>query len=109
MDKSDLIAADLFSGAGGLSLGFQQAGFHVAFANDINSDYAHTYQRNHPGTEFFQDSIEYLSASSIFKVTGLRRNDIDVMIGGPPCQLGFGSRYRLYNQRLPGRPDLVFP
>src|SRR5271166_4220531 len=45
MGKFDLVAADLFSGAGGLSFGFQQAGFHVAFANDINPDYAYTYQQ----------------------------------------------------------------
>ncbi len=86
MDKPDLVAADLFSGAGGLSLGFQQAGYHVAFANDISADYAHTYQRNHPGTEFFQESVEHLSASRIFKATGMRKGDIDVLIGGPPCQ-----------------------
>src|ERR1700690_106436 len=84
--KLDLVAADLFSGAGGLSLGFQQAGFDVAFANDINPEYAYTYTRNHPDTRFFCESIEDLSAADVFKATGLRRNDIDVLIGGPPCQ-----------------------
>lgn len=84
--KLDFVAADLFAGAGGLSLGFQQAGFDVAFANDINPDYAYTYTRNHPDTRFFCESIEDLSAVDVFKATGLRRNDIDVLIGGPPCQ-----------------------
>ena len=84
--KLDLVAADLFSGAGGLSLGFQQAGFDVAFANDINPDYAYTYTRNHPDTRFFCESVEDLSVTDVFRATGLRRNDIDVLIGGPPCQ-----------------------
>ena len=85
-NKLDLVAADLFSGAGGLSLGFQQAGFDVAFANDINPEYAYTYTRNHPDTRFFCESVEDLNAADVFKATGLGRNDIDVLIGGPPCQ-----------------------
>jgi DNA (cytosine-5)-methyltransferase 1 len=60
---SDLLAADLFCGAGGLSLGFQQAGFSIAFANDINPEYAKTYQLNHSGTQFFAKSIEDLTAA----------------------------------------------
>ena len=57
---SALVAADLFCGAGGLSFGFQQAGFHIAFANDINEEYANTYRLNHDGTAFFCESIEDL-------------------------------------------------
>lgn len=83
---SELVAADLFSGAGGLSLGFQQAGFQIAFANDINPDYAFTYQKNHPDTKFFVESIEELSASDVFRATGLHKSELDVLIGGPPCQ-----------------------
>ncbi len=80
------IAVDLFCGAGGLSLGFQRAGFRIAFANDINQEYANTYQLNHNGTAFFDKSIEDLAASDVFKITGLRRSEIDILIGGPPCQ-----------------------
>jgi DNA (cytosine-5)-methyltransferase 1 len=83
---TDLAAADLFSGAGGLSLGFQQAGFRIAFANDINSEYACTYKQNHPETKFFEGSIEDLTARAIFRATGLHKTDLDVLIGGPPCQ-----------------------
>lgn len=80
------VAADLFSGAGGLSLGFQLAGFRVAFANDINEDYANTYRLNHDGTVFFRESIEDLNAARLLKTTGLHKNEIDILIGGPPCQ-----------------------
>lgn len=86
LEKPALVAADLFCGAGGLSLGFQLAGFQVAFANDINEAYANTYRLNHTATTFFGESIEDLKTTEVFKKTGLRRTDIDILIGGPPCQ-----------------------
>jgi len=84
--SSTLVAADLFCGAGGLTLGFKEAGFHIAFANDINEEYANTYRLNHDGTTFFCESIEDLKAADVFKQTGLGKAEIDVLIGGPPCQ-----------------------
>jgi DNA (cytosine-5)-methyltransferase 1 len=84
--SSTHVAADLFCGAGGLSFGFQEAEFQIAFANDINEEYANTYRLNHAETRFFPGSIEGLTAAGIFKKTGLRKADIDVLIGGPPCQ-----------------------
>jgi DNA (cytosine-5)-methyltransferase 1 len=83
---SKFVAADLFCGAGGLSYGFQQAGFRITFANDINEEYASTYRLNHHGTTFFRESIEDLCTADVFRKTGLRKADIDVLIGGPPCQ-----------------------
>jgi DNA (cytosine-5)-methyltransferase 1 len=80
------VAADLFCGAGGLSLGFQQAGFQVAFANDVNEEYANSYRLNHNRTTFFRQSVEDLTASDVFQLTGLHKSEIDVLIGGPPCQ-----------------------
>ncbi|MFN7924014.1 MAG: DNA cytosine methyltransferase [Bryobacteraceae bacterium] len=83
---SALVAADLFCGAGGLSFGFQNAGFQIAFANDINEEYANTYRLNHEGTKFFRESIEDLTTRDVFRKTGLGKTDIDILIGGPPCQ-----------------------
>lgn len=80
------VAADLFCGAGGLSYGFQRAGFHIAFANDINEEYANTYRLNHEGTAFFRESIEDLTTAAVFKTTSVGKADIDILIGGPPCQ-----------------------
>jgi DNA (cytosine-5)-methyltransferase 1 len=81
-----LIAADLFCGAGGLSVGFAQAGCTIVFANDVDEDCRRTYVRNHSHPLFFPGSIEDLSAKDIFKATGLGRGEIDILIGGPPCQ-----------------------
>ncbi|HEV8416062.1 MAG TPA: DNA cytosine methyltransferase [Bryobacteraceae bacterium] len=81
-----LIAADFFAGAGGLSLGFGRAGFRMAFANELCEEYANTYEQNHQGTTIFRADIRALSAKQVFRTTGLARNEVDVLIGGPPCQ-----------------------
>ncbi len=82
---------DLFAGAGGFSAGFKQAGYNILAANEIDSMIAETYKRNHPNT------LTYVSDIKIFKdkLDSLPEN-IDVIIGGPPCQ-GFsmaGARNR---------------
>jgi len=85
--RDKLLAADLFAGAGGLSCGFLQAGnCEVVFANDIDSSAALTYQRNHGGVRFYSGPIEDLSGDRIKRDTGLRKYDLDVLLGGPPCQ-----------------------
>jgi DNA (cytosine-5)-methyltransferase 1 len=80
------VAADLFCGAGGLSFGFMLAGFNVAFGNDVNQDCYRTYDLNHPGTQFFPCSIEDLTTEEVLRTTGIGKADVDVLIGGPPCQ-----------------------
>src|SRR5678816_2268277 len=84
--RSELLMGDLFCGAGGLSVGFRQAGYRSVFANDINGDCERTYKHNHPDTTFLPGSIEDLGVKGICKATGLTSGDIDVLVGGPPCQ-----------------------
>ena len=67
-----------FAGCGGLDLGFEQAGFHVVWANEFDSTVRDTYIRNHPNTEFILEDINKISPESI--------PDCDGFIGGPPCQ-----------------------
>ncbi|MCE2404590.1 MAG: DNA cytosine methyltransferase [Dehalococcoidia bacterium] len=87
-------AIDLFAGAGGLSTGFQQAGFDVVAANDSDPYAAATYRLNHPSTLFVGGSIESITEAEFLGGTGLHRGELDVLVGGPPCQA-----FSVYNHR----------
>ena len=77
---------DLFAGCGGLSLGFEQAGFQVAFANDIDKDSCATYLTNRSITnqQMYIGDIENLNKS--FNDYKDYLTDVDIVCGGPPCQ-----------------------
>lgn len=77
-----LKTVSLFSGAGGLDIGFEHAGYEIVFANDVNSDSAETWQVNHPGHESVMHCGNILKQMDFFKLN----DDVDVVIGGPPCQ-----------------------
>jgi len=83
-------AIDLFCGAGGISLGLQNAGFEVLLGSDIDSACAATYQENFPKHAFWSGDIQDLSLQRIRALTGLHKGELDLLIGGPPCQ-GFSS------------------
>ncbi len=78
---------DLFSGAGGLSEGFREAGFSVLAANDFDDSAAATFKLNHPETAFLGGPIQDITADQLRDAAGLSKNDdLDVLVGGPPCQ-----------------------
>lgn len=79
-------AVDLFSGAGGITLGLSNAGFDVRFCSDIDPACALTHARNFPTIPFAHASIEKLRGRDILKTAGLKRGELDLLIGGPPCQ-----------------------
>ncbi len=79
-------AIDLFSGAGGLSLGFEQAGFDVVAAVEIDPIHAAVHKYNFPNCVVLPESIKNLSGEKIRKKAGLGRRRIDVVAGGAPCQ-----------------------
>lgn len=83
-------ALSLFAGAGGCSLGFQQAGFDVLFATDINEDAVASYQHNFPETPCEAADIRDLGPEVLLEKIGLQAGELDVLLGGPPCQ-GFSS------------------
>ncbi len=67
-----------FAGAGGLDLGFQNAGFNVIWANEYDKEIWETYQKNHPDT--------ILDKRSIINIPSDEVPECDGIIGGPPCQ-----------------------
>lgn len=86
MMNNDLIMMDLFSGAGGLSEGLSEAGFHSLFATEIIPQYAATYQRNHSSAKVVTADIRELDADQVRNNLGIERGAIDLLAGGPPCQ-----------------------
>jgi DNA (cytosine-5)-methyltransferase 1 len=87
------LAMDIFSGAGGMSQGFKQAGFQIVQAIEGNHHAAQTYRENHPETDLWDSPIENLSPEECMSRVGLRPGDLTVLIGGPPCQ-GFSESNR---------------
>ena len=79
-------AIDLFVGAGGMSAGFQEAGFNVLAANDFDATASETFKLNHPTTKFFDGPIQDISTETLLEAVNLERGELDVLIGGPPCQ-----------------------
>ena len=90
----DWTAIDLFCGAGGLSEGFRQAGIHVLAGQDIDATFGATFSTTHPEAEFVHGPIKDVSASELLRAAGAKRREIDVLIGGPPCQ-----GYSVYNHQ----------
>jgi DNA (cytosine-5)-methyltransferase 1 len=81
-------AISLFSGAGGLDLGVEQAGYHVAAAVEMNHDAADTMEKNFLGltSPVIRQSILDVPTRDILRAAGLKgRERPDLLVGGPPC------------------------
>jgi DNA (cytosine-5)-methyltransferase 1 len=83
-------ALSLFCGAGGCSLGFQRAGYEILFASDIDQAVIDTYKANFPATSCIRSDIRKIDFSQILRDLGLLVSELDILIGGPPCQ-GFST------------------
>jgi DNA (cytosine-5)-methyltransferase 1 len=77
---------DLFSGAGGLSLGAARAGFNVFSAVDTDTEAINTHKRNFPHTIHLQTDISELTGQRLRLLLGLNDSDLAGIISGPPCQ-----------------------
>jgi len=84
--KNAPTAIDLFSGAGGITLGLLNAGFNVRLCSDFNAACAATHARNFPAVPFIHGDIRELTSRQIMKTAGMKRGELDLLIGGPPCQ-----------------------
>lgn len=89
---STFACVDLFSGAGGLSLGFEWAGFKCIAALDIYNEALETYKHNFPNTKVFKGDIRKSSVKKTLVnfvkeyLKKTQQDTLDALIGGPPCQ-----------------------
>lgn len=86
---------DLFSGCGGMSLGFKMAGFESILASDIDENCEKTFNRNFPSVPFLRADISDVTKDEVDKLIGTAHPDI--IIGGPPCQ-GFSLANKRRNK-----------
>lgn len=100
---------DLFAGAGGLAEGFRQAGWKVTAAVDNDPYAAETFRMNFPEAEFFEEDVRTVSPSALMRAAGVRRGELECLLGGPPCQsfsynnharTASNQRARLFRQYL---------
>lgn len=83
---ASLKVVSLFSGCGGSSLGYKLAGFEVLAANEFVDFQAENYRRNFPDARVYESDIRKLSPSIVFAGDlGLKRGELDVLDGSPPC------------------------
>jgi DNA (cytosine-5)-methyltransferase 1 len=102
-----LTALSLFSGGGGLDLGFSAAGFKISFSTDIDTYSCQTLSINSGKKPFYEhkhslaENIRDLSAEQMVSESSLNNSEIDLVLGGPPCQAFsvFGRRKGLEDPR----------
>lgn len=81
---------DLYAGAGGLSLGASRAGFNVVAAIELDKDAIKTHKNNFPNSTHIERDVRNVTVKDIEDASGVKRESILGIIGGPPCQ-GFSS------------------
>lgn len=93
--KKKFNVIDLFSGCGGMSLGFKWAGFNTILAADIDKNAMDTFLHNFPSIPFINNDLSAVGKEEIDHMIG--DNKVDVVIGGPPCQ-GFSLANKKRNK-----------
>ena len=88
--KKKYTAIDLFSGCGGLTLGLKLAGFKVLAAIESDPLAVQTYKANHPKVKVSQSDIRAVQAKPLRESLNLKKGELDLLAGCPPCQ-GFSA------------------
>ena len=108
MPREQGVAVSLFSGAGGLDQGVEDAGFHVAAAVEMNVDAADTMEKNfaHLASPVIRRSILEVPTRELLRAAGLKgRERPELLVGGPPCTPFSKSGFWLEWKRLGLDPD----
>lgn len=90
MKNNKLTAIDIFSGAGGLSVGLKKAGFRVLAGVEIDDEAAASYKMNHRKQKLYIEDIRKLDPKIMLSDLDIKPGDLDLLAGCPPCQ-GFSS------------------
>ena len=105
-----------FSGCGGSCLGFRMAGYRTLWASEFIEAARDTYTANHPGVPIDGRDIRSVTAEDILRITGLKKGELDVLEGSPPCasfstagtrQEGWG-KVKTYSNTKQRTDDLFF-
>ncbi len=92
-NKDSISVIDLFAGCGGLSKGFHEAGFKIILANELWEPAIASYKENFPDVKMIDGNIRNKDIKEKI-VKESKKYDVDVIIGGPPCQGFSSSGYR---------------
>ncbi len=100
MNDKKLKVIDLFCGVGGLSYGFaHDPHFEIVAANEILPNMAKAYELNHPTVKVYAEDVKEFGAEKIKDDLGIKPGEIDIIVGGPPCQA-----YSTVGKRREGDP-----
>ena len=88
--SGELTVISTFAGCGGSSLGYKWAGFRELLAIDFEPHAVETFKLNFPGVDVWQADIRKVTAATILKRIGIKKGELDVLDGSPPCQ-GFST------------------
>jgi DNA (cytosine-5)-methyltransferase 1 len=83
-------AIDLFCGCGGISAGLQMAGYQIVAGMDIEKNFISTFTHNFPHAKAVTQDITKMSPREFSTIIGIQPQELDLMVGGPPCQ-GFSK------------------
>ena len=102
-------AVDCFAGCGGMTEGLKAAGYNVLGAIEIDAAACEVYSLNHPEVRLWPNDVRKISAAAILKTLNVRKGELDLLGGCPPCQ-GFSTlRTRNGGKRVRDKKnDLIF-
>lgn len=81
-----LTAISLFTGAMGLDIGVEKAGFHILAAVEMDKNACEAIRLNKPNIHLFQEDVSNITGEVLLNITNLKKGELDLLVGGPPCQ-----------------------
>ncbi|MFC3866312.1 DNA cytosine methyltransferase [Alcaligenes aquatilis] len=101
-----LRAIDLFCGCGGISVGLQEAGFDIVAGIDVEKKYIASFEHNFPDAKALLTDITTVSPADFMLEVGIAPGELDLLVGGPPCQ-GFSKNVPRRNRFLEDPKNLL--